>query len=443
MSRQASSTSTPFWRSPNTLTMVLWGGVGLAPLAMAVLVIGSGDASLRLALVMGLGSVVMIGLAIVARPETETTETDLVAAMADLEEHTHHALAQMRGQLRQLADERSSRQEHVRPAPEQPRPVESVPHGGRHYEMSPPHHSPPHHTPPHYSPPRHADADYRHDDPRSGAIRSQSDHYREPAPNRMESQWNRDAGAYSGRRPEPGPAHIPRPRQPDEYTPPTEGEQRRRREAAMEETGEMVRVTESVSVTRRETTTMRPFETGSDFDEAGRGPSGYQEAPESSGRFGKLKLPKLGRDHQPAEVSAEADSLLSGLAPEPGHEDDWYARGGQSAPRDAGRAGRYVDHQRSETPAGGWRTEERSAELRMGMRQSRSAPEDGWNQRDAGHRDGGYGVEGERRAISDTEAEPVTRWSERNAAPRREASWSPRGNDGYGGSYMDRYYGER
>ena len=190
----------------------------------------------------------------------------------------------------------------------------------------------------------------------------------------------------------------------------------------------MVRVTESVKVTRRETTTMRPVDAGHDFEEAGHGPSGYRDEPSRAGRFGKLKMPKFGRDHQPEDAGAEADSLLSGLAPRPGHEDDWYAPGDDRAR--AGRPGVEPDG-----PTGGWRTEERSAELRMGMRHSRTAPDDEWGRRD-------MGTAGDRRAIGDSEAEPTTRWGQGNAAPPWGAGRSPRDYD-VGGSYMDRYYGER
>jgi len=481
MSRQASSTDTPIWRNTTVLTALFWTGVGLAPLAALVLLIGGGISGLSLALVMGMASVVLIGLSLALRRDAETVEAELTAAMADLEEQTQHALSQLRGQLRQLAAAGPPDRgfEPGRPGAEAHRPPHRDHHDAAREPHPPfPHQQAPHHSPPrqddlgHNPPPRQRDGDRHRAEPsRSDSRRDQgfeeSDRYREAPTSRHYSDPNDGAGhRYPDREPVTGQsAQIPRPRPPhDAYQPPTTGEQRRRREAAMEETGEMVRVTESVSVTRRETTTMRPLDPDYEFEQAGNGPSGYQEPAPRTGKLGKLKLPKMGREHSTEDASAEADSLLSGLAPQRGHDDDWHRSdtgrdGGQNWDRPLPGSGGGRD-------GGGWHTEERSAELRMGMRQSRGGPGQDWDQREGDRRGAAGSQRGEdaqssqrygrggsdgrddrhgrrdsdRYAIADVEAEPEARWSEISRGGQQRPA---RGRESGGGSYMDRYYGER
>lgn len=464
MARQASSTDTPIWRNTTVLTVLFWAGVGLAPLAALVLLIGGGISGLSLALVMGMGSVVLIGLSLALRRDAETVEAELLAAMADMEEQTQYALSQLRGQLRQLAADgpRGPGAEHGRPGGEPHGPPPRENHDVEREPHTPfPQHQGPQHSPPrrddlgHNPPMRHRDGD-RHFDPRRDPGYEESDRYHE-TPRRYGDAGDDVGHRRSDREPVTGQsAQIPRPRPPhDGYQPPSDGEQRRRREAAMEETGEMVRVTESVSVTRRETTTMRPVDPGYDFDQAGNGPSGYQEPEPRTSKLSKLKLPKMGRDHSTEDSSAEADSLLSGLAPQRGNEGDRHRSGGG---RDSGgNWDRPLPGAGGGSSAGGWQTEERSAELRMGMRQSRGGPEPSWGR---GHDDGRgaereadaysadrqgrggddrYGPrDSDRHAIADAEATPQPRWGELSRGQRGPV----RGDIG-GGSYMDRYYGER
>ena len=357
-------------------------------------------------MVIGLASILLIGLSIVLRTENEADAADLADAVAELEEHTHRELTQLRARVRELQEERAEPM-----APQQRPPSEpfatSEPQR-RHYDE--PH---PHQTPPRFEP------DHRH-----GEARNVNPRRPETAP-----PWGREPDERFDTRHRPEPAMPASQRDTDGYTPPTPGEQRRRREAALEATGEMARITESVSGGRHETA--RPV----DFNEAGHGPTGYQHSAESPGRFSKLRLPKFGRGgQQDGDADADADSLLSGLGRPSSGAQDWFGGDDQRAPdeRDRQRP-RYAD------PApGGRRTDERS-DPRTGMRQGRNEPEDAWNGSDGAYRGGTYPVETDR-----SEGAPVGRARQRGpVAPPHEGGRTPRGYEEYGGSYMDRYYGER
>ena len=66
------------WRGGRLLTALFWSGVGLAPLAVLLLLVGSGGgASLRVGAVLALLAVMLIGLSVALRPDTTTVRLQL------------------------------------------------------------------------------------------------------------------------------------------------------------------------------------------------------------------------------------------------------------------------------------------------------------------------------------------------------------------------------
>ncbi|MDG4773444.1 hypothetical protein [Solwaraspora sp. WMMD792] len=65
------------------LKWLTWGGLGLAPLAALLLLLGDGDGSLRLAMVIAIASVVLIGLSITLRGGVETMRADMEDALVE------------------------------------------------------------------------------------------------------------------------------------------------------------------------------------------------------------------------------------------------------------------------------------------------------------------------------------------------------------------------
>lgn len=66
------------WRGGRLLTAFFWSGVGLAPLAVLLLLVGSsGGASLRVGAVLALLAVILIGLSVALRPDTATVRLQL------------------------------------------------------------------------------------------------------------------------------------------------------------------------------------------------------------------------------------------------------------------------------------------------------------------------------------------------------------------------------
>jgi hypothetical protein len=72
---------------------LFWGGVGLTPVAALILLIGSGTGSLRFAVTLVLLAMVLIGLSITLRKESDTMR-------ADLEETIYDEIDVMRGDVR-------------------------------------------------------------------------------------------------------------------------------------------------------------------------------------------------------------------------------------------------------------------------------------------------------------------------------------------------------
>ncbi|WP_027341928.1 hypothetical protein [Hamadaea tsunoensis] len=183
--------------------MLLWAGVGIAPLAALALILGSGDRSLRVAVGLALVAVVLIGLAIVLRPAAEQIKEELEDSLYDeldvvredmrgdittAARATHRAFAerfqqlqdgveQMRGQVEGMRAE-IARQEAMRGSqPQQPSP--------------------------HAAPPRpNGPGVVRHTETVQVTTRSTivDPHTEEPAPAR---------GTVWGRRPEPAPEPAP------------------------------------------------------------------------------------------------------------------------------------------------------------------------------------------------------------------------------------------
>ncbi|MGH8791648.1 MAG: hypothetical protein ACRDXX_03275 [Stackebrandtia sp.] len=77
--------------------------MSFAPLAALVLMAGDSSGVIKFALVLGMGSVVLIGLSVVLRKDASSVERDINDAMADSERHTHQLLAEMRGEIRHLS----------------------------------------------------------------------------------------------------------------------------------------------------------------------------------------------------------------------------------------------------------------------------------------------------------------------------------------------------
>ncbi|WP_326549867.1 hypothetical protein [Micromonospora sp. NBC_01813] len=65
------------------LKWLTWGGLGLAPLAAVLLLLGDGDGSLRLAMVIAIAAVMLIGLSITLRGGIETMRTDMEDALVE------------------------------------------------------------------------------------------------------------------------------------------------------------------------------------------------------------------------------------------------------------------------------------------------------------------------------------------------------------------------
>jgi hypothetical protein len=418
----SSRTNTPIWRTASALTLMFWAGVACAPLAALILLIGDSGGVIKFALIVGMASVVLIGLSVTWRRDASSVERDLALAIADTEADTHRMIAELRAEMRQ--QERGGE------------PIRAV--GG-------------------------AD-DRRGPRPRAEVHAPEAD--RSSARDSGAYQVSpRDSGAYqaSPRRrqtidhdevEQADPVQRqPRHSQDETYAP------SRRREQPHEDP-ELTRHVETVSVTHRETTTMRGQEGASRY---GGEDDGYTGRSSTNPLSGKLRR---SRREETFDPRSEADSLLSGLQAGPGRENDWYReeasdprvpkqrhdRAEEAEPRtDYGRerGGYERDRREPETdydvsPRSGrnsaaWRTQERSAELRMGVRDTRHGPEDGW-QEDAGQRTGGrhgggrhYDEEPEpTRAISAQEAEPMPRWRDYDQPEPTRA-----------GTYMDEHYGER
>ncbi|MGW0431913.1 hypothetical protein ACWDV4_05130 [Micromonospora sp. NPDC003197] len=65
------------------LTMLFWAGVGLAPIAALLLLVGDGNAVLRIAAVLAILTVVLIGLSIALRPSTDALRDELEELVFD------------------------------------------------------------------------------------------------------------------------------------------------------------------------------------------------------------------------------------------------------------------------------------------------------------------------------------------------------------------------
>jgi hypothetical protein len=78
-----STTETPDRRSGQKLALLFWAGVGLAPLAALLLVIGSGTGSLRAAVGLVLLSIVLMGLSLALRPRAESVRVELEDTIFD------------------------------------------------------------------------------------------------------------------------------------------------------------------------------------------------------------------------------------------------------------------------------------------------------------------------------------------------------------------------
>src|SRR2546430_2119699 len=65
------------------LTVVFWTGVGLAPLAAALVLLSSGATGLRVAAVLAILAVVLIGLAIMLRPDAAGVRAEVEAMVFD------------------------------------------------------------------------------------------------------------------------------------------------------------------------------------------------------------------------------------------------------------------------------------------------------------------------------------------------------------------------
>lgn len=435
----SSQTTTPIWRTALTLKVMFWTGVAFAPLAAIVLLLGDSGGTIKFALILGLGSVVLIGLSVTWRRDASSVERDLVIAMSDVEADNHRLIAELRAEVRQLnrngeppravggRDPREDRgRRPARPGADAgPAPMDD----GRQQRRTGGHPKP-----------RRANVDY----------------------DELESTGPLEAQD----RPEP-------PTRGDGYAPPRYDDRRddRRREPSRSSTrdeSELVRHTETVSVTRRETTTMRAeqesrYRAGGQDSEAGVYRGGGAKT-SFGDKLGKLRKSKGSQDDGAGRfnASAEADSLLSGLQDDNRSTTDWY--GGQPVdetrvvPRQRGRhdepaTGSHAEYDRpprdrAEPRSGAWRTEERSAELRMGRREARSGPENGWQDDTGGRASNWSGEPADRRgrhydgpeptrAIASYEEDPQPRWTdfESGRLPNTEAPAK-------GGSYMDEYYGD-
>src|SRR4029453_3545049 len=64
-------------RRAQLLAVLFWGGVGLVPLTLLIVMVGQGTGSLRVAVVFGLLSTVAIGVSITMRREAEVVRIEL------------------------------------------------------------------------------------------------------------------------------------------------------------------------------------------------------------------------------------------------------------------------------------------------------------------------------------------------------------------------------
>src|SRR5574342_237264 len=70
-------------RRLRVLSMLYWGGVGLAPLTILILMFGQGTGSLRVAVIFAVFSVVGIGVSITMRRDTDLIRIELQHLMID------------------------------------------------------------------------------------------------------------------------------------------------------------------------------------------------------------------------------------------------------------------------------------------------------------------------------------------------------------------------
>ncbi|MEV1153853.1 hypothetical protein AB0J27_00385 [Micromonospora chokoriensis] len=73
-------------RQPPLLTMLFWAGVALAPVAALILLVADGNGPLRFAAVLAIVAVVLIGLSIALRPDTEGASARADELMDEIEE---------------------------------------------------------------------------------------------------------------------------------------------------------------------------------------------------------------------------------------------------------------------------------------------------------------------------------------------------------------------
>ncbi|MBO4208402.1 hypothetical protein [Micromonospora echinofusca] len=78
--------------APSLLTALFWVGVGLAPLAAIILLVADTNAPLRIAAVLGLTSVVLIGLSIALRPDSGPPDPGIEDRLLDEIEALRHEL---------------------------------------------------------------------------------------------------------------------------------------------------------------------------------------------------------------------------------------------------------------------------------------------------------------------------------------------------------------
>src|SRR3954447_1319295 len=70
-------------RAPRLLTGAFWSGVGLAPLALLIMVVGGSAGAIEVALALGLVSIVLIGLSISMRREDVPVRSEIEQLVYD------------------------------------------------------------------------------------------------------------------------------------------------------------------------------------------------------------------------------------------------------------------------------------------------------------------------------------------------------------------------
>src|SRR5258705_10114941 len=70
-------------RGGRLLTVIFWIGVGLAPLAALLVLIGSGASALKVAAVLAILAVVLVGLSIMLRPDAGSVKVELEQTLLD------------------------------------------------------------------------------------------------------------------------------------------------------------------------------------------------------------------------------------------------------------------------------------------------------------------------------------------------------------------------